>query len=259
MPDWLRVRTIGLLAGVLLPGVLATAASAQVNTERMRGDADGGLAVSLDAVAAYATGNAEYLRLGLGGRADLGAGDHLAFVVGRTDLSRADDRTFLDRSFLHARYGRVAAPRLTLEAFAQVERNRQQRLVSRTLLGAGPRYQLVDRDSLSLALGATPMFEHEELDAELAEPPGGVVRVSTYGTAQWTVNATTSLQTTTYLQPRADAPGDVRVLNQTALDVGITRAVRLRVQAQVRYDSRPPQSVERTDVSVENGLVFVFR
>ncbi len=248
-----------LLALALLATALATAASAQVNTERMRGDRDGGLAVSLDAVAAYATGNAEYLRLGLGGRADLGAGAHSAFVVGRTDLSRADDRTFLDRSFLHARYGWVVAPRLTLETFAQVERNRQQRLVSRTLLGAGPRYQFVDQDSLRLALGVTPMFEHEELDAELEEPPAAVVRLSTYGTAQWTLNANTSLQTTTYLQPRADVPGDVRVLNQTALDVGITRAVRLRVQAQVRFDSRPPQSVERTDFSIENGLVFVLR
>ena len=253
-----RLLALALLTGILPCGAAAPA-GAQVNTERMRGGVDDGLAVSLDAVAAYATGNSEYLRLGLGGRADLALGGDLAFVVGRTDLSRADDRTFLDRSFLHARYGRALAPRLTLEAFAQVERNRQQRLVSRVLLGAGPRYHLVDHDSLSLALGATPMFEHEELDAELAEPAGGVLRVSTYATAQWTLSETTSLQTTTYVQPRADAPGDARVLNQTALSVGITRAVRLRVQAQLRYDSRPPATVERTDFSIENGLVFVLR
>ena len=245
------------LALVLL-ALAAPPAGAQVNTERMRADAPDGLAVSLDAAAAFATGNAEYLRLGLGGRADVGRGRDQAFVVGRTDLSRADGRSFLDRSFVHARYGRAVAPRLTLEAFAQAERNRQQRLVARTLVGAGPRYQVVGRDSLAVALGATPMWEREALDAELDEPSGGVVRLSTYATAEWTLSPTASLQTTTYLQPRADAPADLRVLHQTALSVGVTRAVRLRVQAQLRYDSRPPSGVERTDLSLENGLVLVL-
>ena len=252
-----------MTAAVLRVAVLALAASAaapaQVNTERLRRAAGAPLAVSLDAAAAYATGNAEYLRLGLGGRVDVRLGQGLAFVVGRADLSRADGRAFLDRQFAHARYAHPVAPRLFAEAFGQVERNRQQRLRSRTLAGAGLRYQLADRDSLGLALGLTPMLEHERLDAELGEAPGTVVRVSSYGAVRWLVGPSASLTATAYLQPRADRPGDLRVLGQAGVEVGLTRSLRLSVQATVRHDSRPPGGVEATDVSVENGLVFVLR
>lgn len=243
---------------ILLLLLVASAAHAQINTERLRRSVEGdGVYLSLDASAAYATGNTEYLRLGLGGRTDVRLGEDLAFVVGRFDLSQADGKAFLDRSFLHARYNHALAPRLMLETFAQVERNRQQRLVSRTLFGVGARYQLVDRDSLGLAVGVTPMFEHEELDAELGEDQSGVLRVSSYVSGQWTVNAATAISTTTYVQPRVDDAGDLRVLNQTALSVGLTRWVRLRVQTNLRYDSRPPAGVERNDFSIENGLVLV--
>ncbi len=244
---------------ILLLVLAASAAHAQVNTERLRRavEADG-VTVSVDASAAFATGNTEYLRLGLGGRTDVRAGDDMAFVVGRFDLSRADGRSFLDRSFLHGRYTHALAPRAYLETFAQIERNRQQRLVSRTLFGIGGRYELIDRDSLGLALGVTPMFEYEELDDELGEAPSGVVRVSSYASARWTLSEATAISTTTYVQPSVQAPSDLRVLHQTALSVGITRSVRLRVQANVRYDSRPPDGVERTDVSIENGLVLAL-
>ena len=242
----------------LLLLVVASAAHAQINTERMRRSVDDeGVYLSVDASAAYATGNTEYLRLGLGGRTDMRFGEDLAFIVGRFDLSRADEATFLDRSFLHARYNHALVPRVYLETFAQIERNRQQRLVSRTLFGLGARYELVSQDSLGLAVGVTPMFEHEELDEELGEDQSGVVRVSSYASARWTLNATTAISTTTYVQPRVDATSDLRVLNQTALSVGLTRWVRLRVQTNLRYDSRPPDGVERTDFSIENGLVLV--
>ena len=237
----------------------AATASAQVNTEGMRRALDGdALTASLDASAAFATGNAEYVLLGLGGRLDARRGPHRGFVVGRFDLSRAAGATFVDRSFAHVRYNRTLAPRVVAEAFGQLERNRQQRLDARALVGAGARVELVDRDSAGLAVGLTPMLEVETVDAEAAQPDA-VVRLSSYVAGRLALTPTTALTAVVYAQPRADAPGDARVLAQLALDVGITAAVRLRLRADLRHDSRPPPGVEATDVRVENGLVFVLR
>lgn len=247
------------LAPALLAVALATAASAQVNTERLRRAADAdGLALAVDAAVAFATGNADYLRLGLGGRADLRRGPNSAFVVGRTDLSRADGRSFLDRSFVHARGVRALGRGLHAEAFVQAERNRQQRLVSRTLAGAGLRLAVVERDSAALAAGLAPMLEREVLDDALAEPPGTVVRLSTYLTGRLALSPTAAVTATAYLQPRADRPADLRLLGQAALEVGLTRAVRLSVRAALRVDSRPPGAVEPADFSVENALVLAL-
>lgn len=244
---------------VFLVAGLTVQAESQVNTERMRRSLEGdGQALSLDASASFASGNADYVLLGLGGRLDVQRGPHLGFVVGRADLSQTGGASFLDRQFAHARYNLDLTPWLVAEAFTQVERNSQQRLQRRTLVGAGLRAEIVDTDSLGLAFGLTPMLEVEDLDQALASEPARV-RLSTYVAGRLVLSPTTSLTATTYVQPRADAFGDVRVLGQATLSVGITRYVQLRVRANLRHDSRPPADVERTDIALENGLVLTVQ
>ncbi|WP_412062740.1 DUF481 domain-containing protein [Rubrivirga sp. IMCC45206] len=246
------------MRAALLALLIAAPATAQVNTERMRRQlGDDRLHLALDASAAVARGNADFLQVGLGGRLDLRAvEDDLAFVVGRLDLARSDGASFVDRSFVHARYNTDLVPRLVWETFVQVERNGPQRLRARTLIGGGVRYEVVDRDSVGLAAGLLPMFEREVLDEALGEPTS-VVRASSYVSARLSL-ANATLSTTTYLQPQISEPDDFRVLTQAAVEVGVTRWVRIRVRADLRYDSRPPVGVEPTDVRIENGLVLVI-
>ena len=246
---------LALLAALVLS---ALPAPAQVNTERMRRSLDDdGVRVSVDATAGYATGNTEYLRAALGGRTDWLSGPHAAFVVGQAAFSRADGATFLDRQFVHVRYGRDVGAGLAVETFAQAERNRQQLLEARTLVGAGLRAQLVARDAADFALGLTPMLESERLSERAEEDPTTAVRLSSYLSGRAAVGQAT-VTAVAYVQPRADAFGDARVLGQAGIEVGVTRALRLRVQANVRHDTQPPLGVEPTDVSVEQGIVVVL-
>ena len=248
---------------LLLALTFATGVSAQVNTERMRGSLTDGTALSLDVSASLAVGNTEFVRVGVGGRADVARGPSRAFVVGRLDLSRAGGATFEDRAFAHVRYNRdlggpLGGPSwLVAEAFAQVEQNQQQRLDARTLVGGGLRAELLDRDSVGFALGLTPMLEREALADDLGTDT--VVRLSSYLAGRLTLGSGSTLTATVYGQPRADRVGDVRVLGQVALDVALTRALRLRLRADLRHDSRPPVGVERTDLRIEQGVVVVLR
>ena len=246
-----------LFVGLLLASV--SIATAQVNTESMRRvmTADGATA-SFDVAVAFATGNTDFLQVGLGGRTDLRFGDNTAFLVGRLDLAQTDDRSFVDQSFAHLRHNRTLAPRVVSESFVQIQRNRQERLDRRTLLGAGLRYELVQRDSLGFAIGVTPMFEYEVLDDALGGSQDAVGRVSSYLAGRITLLSGTSFTAVTYVQPRVRDAGDLRVLSQAALDVGLSRYVKLRVRANFRYDSRPPAEVETTDLRLENGLVFLI-
>lgn len=235
------------------------AAAAQVNTERLRTALDDdGVAATLDASTAFATGNTEFLQIGLGGRVDTQLGSDAAFLVGRFDFARTDGASFVDKSFAHARYTAAVTGRLATEGFLQIERNRQQRLQSRRLLGAGVRLTLADADSASLAVGLTPMLEVEVLDEALGGTQSAVVRLSSYLSGRLALGPRTSASAVVYVQPRADAVGDVRVLGQAALDVGLTRAIALRTRLNVRHDARPPAEVERTDLTIENGLVLTL-
>ncbi len=253
------MRVLTRLLLVLCAVAIASSAVAQVNTERMRKRlADDAAALSFDASAALAAGNTDYLQVGLGGRADLRRGPHIAFLIGRYDLAQTDEREFVNQSFAHLRYNRYLLPALVGEVFTQVQQNRQERLETRLLGGAGVRFEVVDSDSIGLAIGLTPMAEYEVLDEALGGEQAVVGRLSAYLAGRIAVTSGATLSTVTYLQPRFDRPEDARVLSQLALEVGLTRAVRLRVRADLRVDSRPPPGVEEVDFRIENGLVVVL-
>ena len=237
----------------------ASAATAQVNTERMRRLlTDDAVIASVDAAASFATGNTDFLQVGLGGRLDVRVGENTAFLVGRFDLAQTDERAFVDQSFAHLRHNRMLAPRLIAESFVQIQRNRQEALDRRTLLGAGLRYEIVQRDSLGLAFGATPMFEYEVLDEALGGSQDAVGRVSSYVAGRATLPNGTAFTLVSYIQPRVSDPGDLRVLTQASLDVGLTRYLKLRVRTDLRYDSRPPEGIETVDLRLENGVVILI-
>ena len=238
--------------------LLAAPASGQINAERMRRALeDDGVQVAINANVALASGNTEYVQLGLGGRADWQRGEDLVFVVGEFEFSRADEDVFVDQGYVHARYNHDYGPVLVYEVFGQLERNSQQLLDTRALVGTGVRLRLVDDERYGLAVGTTPMFEYEQLTEAAAEPDASVARWSTYLSARAVLSETAAFTAVGYVQPRFGNMGDVRLLSQATLDVGVTRWLRLRMRARVRHDTRPPVGVERTDLSLSNGFVFL--
>jgi putative salt-induced outer membrane protein YdiY len=66
------------------------------------------------------------------------------------------------------------------------------------------------------------------------------------------------LTSTTYLQPMIAEPGDVRILENLALVVGITSGVGLTVRFDLRYDSRPPDTIRSLDTSLLTGVTLGF-
>lgn len=244
-----------LLALALLA---ALPASGQINAERMRRALENdGVQASINAMVALATGNTEYFQLGVGGRTDWRRGEDLVFVVGQFDFSSAEDDVFVDEGHVHARYNHDYGPVIVYEVFGQLERNSQQLLDTRALLGTGVRLRLVDEPLYGFALGTTPMFEYERLTEAAAEPDASVARWSNYASVRAALSETASVTAVGYAQPRFGNLEDVRFLSQATLEVGVTRWLRLRMRANLRHDTRPPVGVERTDFSLSNGFVFL--
>lgn len=248
-----------MLRPLVLFLLAASAASAQVNTERMRTARDSaGVTLQADASFAYATGNTNFLIAGVGGRLDVVRRSFESFLVGRASVSRADDVVFLNQSFAHLRFTRDLGGPLAVEAFAQAEQNAQRLLQERFLGGAGLRLTLADSDAGRLAFGLTPMVEFERLDAETGEPDATLVRLSHYLATRLQISEWAAVSNIVYAQPAVGAWGDVRVLNDLTLDVELARGVAVRTAAHLRYDSQPPPDVAKTDVEVRNGLVIAL-
>ncbi len=249
----MRLLTFLLLASLAVP------AAAQINTEQLRKQSLAGLHVQLDAGGSYARGNTDLLQLTLGGRLDAVAGRTSGFALARHAVARANGDTDVSNTFAHVRYNRELSSLVVAETFVQAERNAQQRLQHRYLIGGGARFEIVETETVGLALGSTPMLEFERLAPEAMEDETRALRWSNYLSARLDISDTAEAFSVVYAQPRVDAPSDYRVLSESRLDLTLTRSLTVRLRGVVRYDNRPPLGVESTDVSLVTGLVFNSR
>ena len=237
--------------------LVAAPALAQINTERLRKQTDPGVHVQLDANGGFASGNTDYVQVGVGTRVDwVREGGDTAFGVARYTLFVVDDREDVSNAFAHVRYNTPLVRSVVGEAFVQVEQNAQTLLEERLLVGGGVRLEVVEREAFGLALGSTPMFDCERLQSVAMEEPSSALRLSNYASVRLDVSDTAEAFGVVYVQPRAGAWDDVRVLHESRLDLKLSRLFKVRLRATTRHDSQPPLGVEPTDLMVTTGFVF---
>lgn len=251
-----------VLLAALFILTLARGASAQVNTEILRARIhDKGMSLVLQGTFDGNTGNTTGLTADglLGG--GFASGRHLAFAFGSADYSKLNGTLGVDKSFAHARYDYEIEPWLWWEAFAQAQSDHFQRIEIRQLLGTGPRFGLYRDKLLGVYLGVAYMFEHDVT----ATAPGQVgqwqpvaERLSTYLTAHAKLRDGVDAVVTTYVQPRIDAPSDVRVLTDCGFVFKVGSKLSTSITFTGHYDSRPPPGVLPVDTEIKNAIALTL-
>lgn len=237
---------------------LATVASAQVNADVLASQvATPGPALGLKGGVALSAGNVNSL-VWIGEAAvqyltlyDDPAGPPPWFrdrvlVFGSARRAAYDGQVEESEGLVHTRYTRMWIPKLGTEVFGQLQYNRFLLLSERTLAGGGVRVDVVHRPGVGVWGGTGAMFEHETL-SDGAE--SAIARSTSYAAARWTLTPDRlTLVNTTYFQPRIDDPADLRILEEGRIESKINKVLSLGTELVIRYDSRPPEGVERTDL-----------
>jgi len=247
---------LALATGALLSVVAP--ARAQVNTEPFRKRIRSkGVSFILQGTFDGHTGNTQGLTadglVGLG----FASGRHLAFGFGSIDYSRLNGTLGVDKSFVHLRYDYELVRFAWAEAFAQTQSDVFQRIKERDLFGAGPRVALYKDDELGVYLGVAYMFERDLTDVSPGASDRRIPfesRASVYLTAHATLRDGVDAVTTTYVQPRVDDPGDVRVLNETGFVFKVASWLSASISFTAHYDSRQPSGVLPTDTELKNAI-----
>ncbi len=164
---------------------------------------------------------------------------------------------FTNRGFGHLRFNRSLSDKVTWESFAQWQFDEIQEIDDRVLLGAGPRLQLAQADSLFAFLGVLYMYEYEKTSAD----PALAVRewnhrLSAYLSLGVNFNAYVGLNNTTYLQPNLQGGGDFRISSISRLTTALTQAVSFLVAFELVYDSRPPETVPNEMYDLRAGIAI---
>lgn len=255
-------RAAACIAAVAL-GLVPSSAAAQVNAEAIRSQlAKDTQLATVDASLVTRAGNTQGTTFGGGVLAAIVKRRHLAFGRAQADYANAQGETTVSRAFAHARYNYTLIEQLALEGFAQLQSDRFRRLAFREVLGAGPRWEIVRRNHFELFAATAYMLENEVLLASTGPPDPRredfYHRSSSYFGVNYVIDEKSQITAVTYLQPRFDRPKDFRVLHESALILGVTKLLAVKLGMTFRYDSEPPIAVEPMDIEIKNSLQLRF-
>lgn len=187
---------------------------------------------------------------------------HLVYVNTSANYSNMGGDVNVANAFLHFRYNYALSDWVAWEIFAQSESDRFRRVRLRSLLGTGPRFTIVQGETVSLFYGLSYMYEHTNLGASIADNPvrpNDVQRLNNYAALLIVLDPDRAqLSNTIYFQPRLDDLRDVRVLDVLSLEVSIIGQISASLQGTLRYENPVPQPLKHADLMVKNLLGVTF-
>ena len=167
-----------------------------------------------------------------------------------------------DRAFVHLRHRTTLNAAWGVEGFGQVGRDPFARLTKRTLLGAGMRWVMSEEQDKSAAyLGFGAFHEQEVLTDELGttDPKeSNLWRANAYLVLKRKINEQVRIYSTTYYQPEVAGASDYRLLEQASMLVKMAENLDLKLNLDISFDSKPPQTVEKRDLVYSAGLEYTF-
>ena len=254
-----------LILAALAAGLwsLPISVSAIVNIENMRvGQAEIGLSGNIDLSISGNRGNTDKNEYGLDTRIQNSTEVMTDFIVASYDYGAASTITNTNKTFIHARHVMQFQSSRAWEAFVQAEQNEFARLSFRGLIGGGLRFTLAETpERLGLYLGAGAFWSRETLDQRPGLTDYGsenFSRANLYLVYKHKLNQQLSLVSTTYYQPRLSEISDFRALEQAGLAVKMTNNLGIKLSLDIAHDSRPAQSVDKTDISYNTRFSYQF-
>jgi hypothetical protein len=247
---------------LLITLIFYTSIFAQVNTERFREDEDTtGFSGYVDLEGILATGNTDFQLISLGSRLNYNWGDDYTFIVGDGGYGWENGNSFVDQLFAHLRHVITTGDLLQIELFTQFDNNKKRLLEARELIGGGLRLRILKTEHFKFRLGTAYMFETERFDlpANSVHPNNtSFHRFTSYVTFKYQLNRLLSFISTTYYQPRFKDFNDYKLFSENAFMIDTGKVLDLFIKFNLRYDSRPPDTVKKFDTFSRIGFSFKF-
>lgn len=182
---------------------------------------------------------------------------HLVFFINNINIKKVNGEDIINRSTQHLRYNYKFKPGIALEAFMQSHSNTVSKIDKRQLIGAGPRFTIIDEKDFKTYLGTLIMYEYEKIkEEELIYNRD--FRFSGYASFRWSPVKNTTVTSTTFYQPKIDEFGDFRIFSTNSLLFNVVKGLSIGVNFIATYDSFPATDIPKYQYKLLNGLTYTF-
>ena len=181
-------------------------------------------------------------------------------LLGGYSLLSESRNKILNTGFVHIRHNFKFNERVKTFEFYQIQFNEILLLTKREVFGAGLRFSLFNYDSLKFDFGAGIMREEEVLNKtflltdELSETK--YYRITCVNTLSWIISKIVKIHNVLYYQPYLKDFNDYRLLDDFNLIVSVNKHFDLITSLTMRYDSKPPGTLNYMDNVISIGINF---
>jgi Protein of unknown function, DUF481 len=234
----------------------------QVNTEKYRNFGDSsGFSGIIKLEASVQTGNTDLQELGSELRLNYKKINSTILLILKGDYGWNNGEQFSNEALAHLRLIQTLNPNLRLEIFTQVNYDKSQLLLFRSLEGAGLRFKILKTENSILWYGSAYMLEYEKY-----KEPRRVINKKNIVSDRWSnylsynlnIQRNVILSSVIYYQPRFDLWKDVRILLENSLLVNLSGNFSLSTDFNLRYDHFPPKGIKDIDTVSKIGFVYNF-
>ena len=203
-------------------------------------------------------GNSERIRLQGDGTLNWKLANTLYYLSLSTAYGKSLGLENQNESFLHARRIANITPSFAWEIFSQLERDKFASLRLRGLAGGGIRLLLMQRrPDQAFFVGIGSFYSHELID-DSEQSTESDIKGNLYLIYKKQLTENAIFSNTLYAQPVLNNYQDFRILENMGLKIKISETLALKLDIEVRHDSRPPVDVENTDIKYKTGIEYNF-
>jgi hypothetical protein len=236
----------------------ATPAHAQIlNTLRGFDEKEMGWSGGIEGAIATASGNTEYFEFEVGGAIQHQGEKNRWRFLGRTMQRTASGNEIARSQIGHIRHNYRLAPRFSTLAFLQGQYEPFRRIQKRYLAGAGAQTDLHRSVDWNSVLGASIMYENEELTDNNGITTSDA-RLSFFLSVFRDVKEGVDVDFVGFYQPLVDNLGDARASVTFGMRADIVGELYTFVRYVAEYDSEPAPGVDDLDQNLRAGLGYKF-
>ncbi len=147
---------------------------------------------------------------------------------------------------------------IVAEAFYQYGYNRIKQLKHRHILGAGPRFNVANKDKFSLFIVAYTIYLKELFETEEYKRTKSLVKFSSMLSFTWQITRQVKFEHSSYYEPDYSAPSDYRIMSETKFEFDISNTFAFSLYGKFDYDNQVPPGVDPLFYTINNALKIKF-
>ena len=184
---------------------------------------------------------------------------HTVLLINDLALMTIDDESIVNSGFQHLRYNYTIKDSsfFTLEALGQHQYNPIKLLAQRFVVGAGPRFRIINTEKVNFFIASPVLYEYEKL-SDSAATITRLLRLDAYLALRWQINEHFKIGSISYYQPSFINFNDYRISSETIFSFKITDKLEFNSGFEATYDSDPPDGIQNLFYYWRNKLSYSF-